>query len=128
MKMIEAIIRMAKINETKIALAAAGLPSFMASGEVQGRGRGRGIGPRYQEIMNDPELSETLKETMGAEPRLKTKRMLTLVVTDEKLDLAVETIIKVNKTGNSGDGKIFVQPVAESIQVRTGDSGDKVLD
>ncbi len=84
--MIDAIIRMAKINETKIALAAAGLPSFMASGEVQGRGRGHGEGHRYQEIMNDPELSEALKETMGAEPRLKTKRMLTIVVIDEKLE------------------------------------------
>ena len=45
MKLIIAIIRMAKINKTKEALAASGLPSFMASGKVQGRGRGRGIGP-----------------------------------------------------------------------------------
>jgi nitrogen regulatory protein PII 2 len=128
MKMIEAIIRMAKLNETKIALAAVGLPSFMASGEVQGRGRGRGIGPRYQEVMSDPQLAEMLQANKGAEPRLKTKRMITLVVNDDKVDLAVQTIIKVNKTGNSGDGKLFVLPVAETIQVRTGDSGDKVLD
>jgi nitrogen regulatory protein PII 2 len=127
MKMIIAIIRMAKMNATKKALAAVGLPSFMASGEVQGRGRGRGLGPTYQEIQNDPALAESLKE-LGSEPRLKTKRMITIVVSDEKLDLAVETIINTNKTGNSGDGKIFVLPAAEAIQVRTGDSGETVLD
>jgi nitrogen regulatory protein PII 2 len=127
MKMIFAIIRMAKLNETKKALAAVGLPSFMASGEVQGRGRGLGTGPRYQAIMDDPDLSEPLKE-LGPEPRLKTKRLINMVVTDEKVDLAVQTIISANKTGNSGDGKIFVLPTAEAIQVRTGDSGDGVLD
>jgi nitrogen regulatory protein PII 2 len=127
MKMIIAIIRMAKINETKAALAAVGLPSFMATGEVQGRGRGLGLGPRYQAIKSDPELQEQLA-ALGPEPRLKTKRMITLVVTDENCDKAVQTIIEANKTGNSGDGKVFVMPVAESIQVRTGDSGDAVLD
>jgi nitrogen regulatory protein PII 2 len=54
--------------------------------------------------------------------------MITLTVTDEKADLAIQTIIKANQTGNSGDGKIFVLPTADAVQVRTGDSGDKVLD
>ena len=40
----------------------------------------------------------------------------------------VETITEVNQTGKSGDGKIFVMPVLDALQVRTGDSGDKVLD
>jgi nitrogen regulatory protein PII 2 len=40
----------------------------------------------------------------------------------------VQTIIAVNKTGKSGDGKIFVMPVADSVRVRTGESGDLVLD
>lgn len=127
MKMIIAIIRMAKMNETKEALAAAGLPSFMASGEVQGRGRGRGLGATFEKVKSDPELLEQLKE-LGPEPRLKNKRMITLVVTKEKVDLAVQTIIKANKTDNSGDGKIFVIPTSEAIQVRTGASGDTVLD
>ncbi|HEX3006941.1 MAG TPA: P-II family nitrogen regulator, partial [Bacteroidales bacterium] len=52
--MIIAVIRMAKMNETKEALAAVGLPSFMASGEVQGRGRGRGLGPNYEKVKGDP--------------------------------------------------------------------------
>jgi nitrogen regulatory protein PII 2 len=127
MKMIIAIIRMVKINETKDALAAIGLPSFMASGKVQGRGRGRGLGPNFEKVKSDPELLEQLKE-LGPEPRLKNKRMITLVVANEKVDIAIQTIISVNKTENSGDGKIFVLPAAEAIQVRTGASGDGVLD
>jgi len=128
MKIITAIIRIAKINDTKEALAAAGLPSFMASGQVQGRGKGLGFGPRYNEAIKDPATRQILIESSGPEPRLKTKRMINLVVTDDKTDLAVQTIIAANKTGNSGDGKIFVIPVSESIQIRSGDSGDKVLD
>jgi nitrogen regulatory protein PII 2 len=128
MKLIIAIIRMAKMNETKEALAAVGLPSFMASGEVQGRGRGRGEGPRYQEIINDPAYKDIVEEIKSNPPRLKNKRMITLVVNDEKCQMAIDTIISTNKTGNSGDGKIFVLPCAEAIQVRTGESGESVLD
>jgi nitrogen regulatory protein PII 2 len=50
------------------------------------------------------------------------------VVTDEKKDLAVETIIKANQTGKSGDGKIFVIDTVGSVRVRTGESGDETLD
>jgi nitrogen regulatory protein PII 2 len=127
MKMIRAIIRIVKINDTKTALAAIDLPSFTVSGKVEGRGRGKGFGPRYREIVSNPETRATLIE-MGVAPRLKTKRMINLVVTDDKVDIAVQTIINANKTGNSGDGKIFVLPIADAIQVRTGDAGDKVLD
>jgi len=127
MKMIIAIIRMAKMNDTKEALAVAGLPSFMASGKVQGRGRGRGIGPNYAAVLSEEEKLEALKE-LGPEPRLKTKRMITIIVAEEKVDLAVETIIKANQTGNSGDGKIFVTPCAEAIQIRTGETGNSILD
>jgi len=61
-------------------------------------------------------------------PRLKSKRMITLVVTDAKKELALETLIKTNQTGKSGDGKIFVLPTTDSIRVRTGESGDITLD
>lgn len=126
MKMILAIIRIAKMNETKVALSEAGLPSFTAMG-VLGRGRGRGLGPTYQEVISNPINQETLKQ-MGAEPRLKSKRMITLVVPDDKKDLAVETIIKTNQTGNSGDGKIIVIDTIDSVRVRTGEKGDITLD
>jgi nitrogen regulatory protein PII 2 len=46
----------------------------------------------------------------------------------KKKDLAIETIIKTNKTGNSGDGKIFVIEALGSVRVRTGESGDITLD
>jgi nitrogen regulatory protein PII 2 len=129
MKLIMAMIRIAKINKTKEALSAAGLPSFMASGKVQGRGRGRGLGPRYKEIMNNPELRADFQDAAGdGEPKLKTKRLVTLIVTNDKKDLAVQTIIKANQTGNSGDGKIFVTQVFDAVQIRTGDHGDEVLD
>lgn len=126
MKLILAIIRIAKMNETKQALSEAGLPSFTAMG-VMGRGHGRGLGPKYEAIMKDPANVEALKD-LPQEPRLKSKRMITLVVTDDKKDLAVQTIIKTNQSGNSGDGKIFVVEAVDSITVRTGEKGDLTLD
>lgn len=126
MKLILAIVRIAKMNDTKVALSEAGLPSFTAMG-VLGRGKGRGLGPNYQAILSNPDNAEALKQ-LPEEPRLKSKRMITLVVTDEKKDLAVQTIIKANQSGNSGDGKIFVIDAIESVTVRTGEKGDSTLD
>ena len=126
MKLILSVIRIAKMNETKKALSDAGLPSFTAMG-VLGRGRGRGIGPNYEQVLQDSETKDVLKE-YGPEPRLKSKRMITLIVPDDKKDLAVETIIKVNRTDNSGDGKIFVIETIDAVRVRTGERGDLVLD
>lgn len=126
MKLILAIIRIAKMNETKQALSDAGLPSFTAMG-VLGRGHGRGLGPNYQEVLSNPLNQEALKQ-IGAEPRLKSKRMITIVVTDDKKDLAVETIIKTNMTGNSGDGKIIIVEALDSVRVRTSEKGDITLD
>jgi nitrogen regulatory protein PII 2 len=126
MKLILAIIRIAKMNETKQALSDNGLPSFTAVG-VLGRGRGRGLGPVYEAVLSDPEIQENLKQ-IGPEPRLKSKRAITLVVPDDKKDLAIQTIIKVNQTGNSGDGKIFVVEALDAIRVRTGEKGDTTLD
>jgi len=127
MKLILAIIRIAKMNETKIALSDAGLPSFTAMG-VMGRGYGRGLGPTFAATKADPDNKELLVQLASSEPRLKSKRMITLVVTDDKKDLAVETIIKVNQTANSGDGKIFVVDAIDSVRVRTGEKGDSTLD
>ncbi len=127
MKRIRAIIRISKINETKNALASIGLPSFTVSGKVEGRGKGAGYGPRYKELVDNPETRKELME-LGEIPKLKTKRMIDLIVSDDKVQTAIDTIIAANKTGNSGDGKIFVIPVAEAFQIRTGDSGNKVLD
>jgi len=126
MKLILSVIRIAKMNETKKALSDAGLPSFTAMG-VLGRGRGRGIGPNYEKVLQRTGADEIFKEFVPA-PRLKSKRMITLIVPDDKKDIAVETIIKVNRTNNSGDGKIFVIETIDAVRVRTGERGDLVLD
>jgi nitrogen regulatory protein PII 2 len=121
MKLILAIIRIAKMGETKQALSDAGLPSFTAMPVL---GRGKGNGDLEKAVDADPEYLELIANV----PRLKSKRMITLVVTDEKKDLAVETIIKANQTGTSGDGKIIVLNAVDSVRVRTGESGDSTLD
>jgi nitrogen regulatory protein PII 2 len=121
MKLILAMIRIAKMAETKEALSDVGLPSFTAM-PVLGRGKGNGDLEKIES--SDPELRELISEM----PRLKSKRMITLVVTDDKKDLAVETIIKANKSGKSGDGRIIVIPATGSVRVRTGETGDITLD
>lgn len=127
MKFIYAIIRIAKMNETKAALADVGLYSFTAM-SVVGRGNGRGLGEKYAQLKADPFNKEILAQLSQMEPRLKSKRAISLVVTDEKKDLAIATIIKTNQTGNSGDGKIFVTQAIESLRVRTSETGDSTLD
>jgi nitrogen regulatory protein PII 2 len=125
MKDVMAIIRINKINQTKQALSDAGITSFTATGRVLGRGKGM-VDFR---ILKGAEVgSPEAIEQLGGGPKLVPKRMLTIVVPDDKVSLAVDTIIRVNQTGNAGDGKIFVLPVLEAHRVRTGESGDSVLD
>ncbi len=121
MKLILAVIRIAKMQETKVALSDAGLPSFTAMAVL---GRGKGNGDLEKAIEVNPQLHELIPET----PRFKSKRVITLVVTNDKKDLAVDTIIKANQTGKSGDGKIFVIDTIDSVRIRTGESGDSTLD
>jgi nitrogen regulatory protein PII 2 len=124
MKEVIAVIRMHKINDTKKALSAAGISSMNAK-ECLGRGKGlvdfkvlQGAELGYEEAISQ----------LGQSQRLVPKRMLSLVVPDKLVSRVVSTIIEVNKTGKSGDGKIFVMPILESYKVRTGESGDAVLD
>jgi len=121
MKLILAMIRIDKMAATKLALSDAGLPSFTAM-PVLGRGKGKG---GFEKAAG---LDEDQKELIIEMPRLKSKRMITLVVTDEKKELAIDTIIKTNQTGKSGDGKVFVIPAQDSVRVRTGETGDITLD
>jgi nitrogen regulatory protein PII 2 len=124
MKEIMAIIRMNMINKTKIALSKAGVPSMTAR-EALGRGKGlvdiellKGAEQGYEEAVLQ----------LGMSQRLIPKRMLFIVVKEKYVEKVVKTIIKVNRTGKPGDGKIFVMPVSDSISVRTGESGDSTLD
>jgi nitrogen regulatory protein PII 2 len=130
MKLILAVIRIAQMGATKAALAEAGLPSFTAM-PVLGRGRGHGDLEkinRAKERETCPAILEDVMTFVPEEPRLKSKRMITLVVTDDKKDLAVETLIRANQTGKSGDGKIFVVEALDSYSVHSGVSGNETLD
>lgn len=125
MKQVVAIIRINKMNETKRALAAAGISSMTATGNIFGRGKGLWDAKVMDAAQKDvPEAIEHL----GKEPRLRPQRMLTINVQDENVKATVDAIMSVNKSGTPGDGKIFVIPGIDAIRVRTGESGDSVLD
>lgn len=125
MKTILAILKIDTMNETKKALSDAGLPSFTATGRVFGRGKGNWEAKVMQGVReNRPEAIALL----GPEPRLRPHRMITLMVPDSKVKVAVKALMDSNRTNTPGDGKIFVLPADEAISVRTGESGDIVLD
>ncbi len=123
MKEIMAIIRMNKMNQTKKALADAGIPAFVAR---EGYGRGKGL--VNQEVLEGAAAgNEEANALLGTKGRLYPKRIISLVVPDDKVTPAVDVLISVNKTGQAGDGKIFVMPVSDSIRVRTGEDGDAAI-
>ncbi len=113
------------MNETKKALADAGVPSFTATGRVFGRGKGKWDAKVMEGVQEDrPEAIALL----GPEPRLRPQRMLTLTVPNSKVKAAIKAIMSSNSTKTPGDGKIFVLGGSDAISVRTGQSGDAVLD
>jgi nitrogen regulatory protein PII 2 len=124
MKEVMAIIRMNMMNKTRQALSDVGISSMTAK-DVLGRGKGlvdysllEGAEKGYEEAISQ----------LGQSQRLIPKRLLVIVVRDKLVPKTVSTIIKVNQTGKSGDGKIFVMPVTDSFSVRTSEGGDTVLD
>ncbi len=125
MKEVMAVIRMNMMNQTKKALSDAGISSFTATGRVVGRGKGL---VDFKILEGAGSGSEEAISLLDRNPRLVTKRLISVVVPDQLVATVIETIIKVNQTGQPGDGKIFVLPVAESFRVRTGESGDQILD
>lgn len=123
MKEVLAVIRMNKMNETKRALADAGIFSLTAR-KVVGRGQGK---VDYLLLQGAEEGYDEAIQQLGPGPKLIPKRMINMIVPDEKVELVVKTIIKVNKTGSPGDGKIFIEPTLDAIRVRTGEAGDVAI-
>jgi nitrogen regulatory protein PII 2 len=127
MKEITAIIRMNKINQTKEALTLAGFPAATAI-----RALGRGRRPVEFEVLKaideNPKESAEILPTLAQGGRLYPKRIISLVVPDGKVSELIQTIIKVNQTGNPGDGKIFVSSVTDVVRVRTGETGSEAID
>ena len=114
MNKIEAIFRPEKINAVKDALADAGLVGINVA-QVTGRGTQRGI-----EVGGPRGVGSYVVDML---PKVK----LEMVVHDEYTQKAIDIIIEHARTGNIGDGKIFVWPLANAIRIRTGEEGDIAL-
>jgi nitrogen regulatory protein PII len=111
-KKVEAFIRHEAFEPIRMELLSLGFPSLSIS-EVKGSGRQKGITERYR----GAELTNYLR------PKIK----LECVVADRDVQTIVDTVLKHARTGAVGDGKVFVLPVEESYRVRTGESGEEVL-
>ena len=126
MKEVMAVIRRNMINQTKNALLLAGIDSITAR-KVQGRGKQK-VGFKYiKDILEGAEVSNEVVDAISEPHKLISKRLLTIIVPDDKVKTVVDTIINVNKTGNPGDGKIFILPVEESYRIRTGETGEATI-
>jgi nitrogen regulatory protein PII len=112
MKKIEAYIRHEAFEPIRAELLERGIPSLSIT-EVKGSGRQKGIVETYR--------GSSL--TVNVRPKVK----LECVVDDTEKSLVVETILKHARTGEIGDGKVFVIPVEEAIRIRTGEEGEMVL-
>src|SRR5262245_27810854 len=109
---IEAVIRPERLDEVKLALDDIGLTGITVL-EARGAGQQRGYVHHYR----------------GAEYRvnLLEKVKIELVIPDEREEEAIEAIMKAGRTGEIGDGKIFVLPVSQAVRVRTGERGRSAL-
>ena len=112
MKKIEAFIRHDRFEGIRAELYAIGLPSLSVV-EALGSGRQGGIVEHYRGAT----------ETLFLRPKLK----LEMVVADEDVDAAIEVILNHARTGEMGDGKIFVLPVERAVRIRTGEDGAAVV-
>ena len=112
MKLIEAIIRPTKIDDVKEALSAIGIQGMTVS-DVRGYGRQRGRTEKYRGSTYIVNLL----------PKVKVE----FVVKDDIAEEAVETILTAAKTGEIGDGKVFVSEVEQAIRIRTGEHGETAV-
>ena len=112
MKKIEAIIRPFKLDDVREALTEIGVKGMTLT-EVKGYGRQKG----HTEIYRGSEYQ------IDFLPKIK----LEVVVSSEFANKVVETILKVAKTGQVGDGKIFVSTIDEVIRIRTEESGEEAV-
>jgi nitrogen regulatory protein P-II 1 len=111
MKKVEAVVRtgaVKKIIEGLIAIETQGVTVF----EVEGHGRQLGVKEHYRE-----------KEHFS----LINKKKIEVVCEDKAVDKVVQTIMEATRTGEYGDGKIFVVPVHEVYRIRTGEKGAKAI-
>lgn len=112
MKKIEAIIRHFKAEEVKDALVAAGIQGMTVS-EVRGFGRQKG----HKETYRGAEY------TVDFLPKIK----IEAVVADSMCEAALTAVTEAARTGQVGDGKIFVTDIGSIVRIRTGETGEEAL-
>ena len=112
MKKIEAIIKPFKLDDVKEALSEIGIYGMTVT-EVNGYGRQKG----HKEIYRGAEY------VVDFVPKIKVE----IVVSDERLDEAMNTVRDAANSGKIGDGKIFILPVEQVVRVRTGETGTDAL-
>jgi len=112
MKKIEAIIRPHKLDDLHTALQEAGFAGISVC-EIRGYGRQKG----HTEIYRGSEYN------LQFVPKVK----IELICSDNAVDTAIAIIVENCKTGQIGDGKIFIYPVEDAIRIRTEESGDQAL-
>ena len=112
MKKVEAVIRPFKLEDVKVALVEAGIIGMTVS-EVRGFGRQKGQVERYRGSEFTVEFLQKLK--------------IDVVVEDNRVEEVVQAIADAARTGEIGDGKIFVVPVESVIRIRTGDRDGTAL-
>jgi nitrogen regulatory protein P-II 1 len=106
LKKVEAIIRPFKLDEVKIALVNAGVVGMTVS-EVRGFGRQKGQTERYRGSEYTVEFLQKLK--------------IEIVIEENQVDMVVDKIVTAARTGEIGDGKIFISPVDQIVRIRTGE-------
>ena len=112
MKKIEAIIRPFKLEDVKIALVNSGIVGMTVS-EVRGFGRQKGQVERYRGSEFTVEFLQKLK--------------VEVVVENEKVSSVIAAIAEAAKTGEIGDGKIFISSIDSVVRIRTGDTDEEAL-
>jgi nitrogen regulatory protein P-II 1 len=111
-KKIEAIVRHFKLEEVKNALSQVGVQGMTVT-EVRGFGRQKGHKEQYRGA----------EYTVDFLPKAK----IEVIVSDKQAKDVIDTILRTARTGQIGDGKIFVTDLAESIRIRTGETGEAAL-
>jgi nitrogen regulatory protein P-II 1 len=112
LKKVEAIIRPFKLDEVKIALVNAGIVGMTVS-EVRGFGRQKGQTERYRGSEYTVEFLQKLK--------------IEIVIEDEQVDMVVDKVMTAARTGEIGDGKIFISPIENIIRIRTGEKSSEAI-
>lgn len=113
MMLVEALVRPQKLEEVKAALSEIGVKGLTIT-EVRGSGKQKGFTQHYRGAEYTVNLIQKIK--------------IEVVVVEREARVVAETIARAARTGEIGDGKIFLIPVAEAIRIRTGEEGSDAIE